>query len=230
MFWVIKILTTGMGETASDYLAHTIGPLVSVPLGFIAFVVALAVQLRSTSFNAAKYWTAVVMVSVFGTIVADALHVGLGIPYVVSSLFFAVVLFVVLRSWKRHEGTLSIHSINSKPRELFYWATVVTTFALGTAVGDLTAVTFGWGYFTSAVVFAVLFAIPLVADRKWGLNEAFGFWAAYIVTRPLGASIADWLGVSQARSGLGWGTGFVTLLWAAAIAGCVTVVSVTAKS
>jgi uncharacterized membrane-anchored protein len=221
IFWVLKILTTGMGETASDFLAHTIGPLVSVPLGFLAFAIAFVIQMRSRTYVAWKYWLTVVMVSVFGTMVADVLHVGIGIPYIVSTTAFAITLAVVLWQWRTHEGTLSIHSIHTKPRELFYWATVLATFALGTAAGDMTAVTFGWGYLASGVIFAALFAIPLVAQARFGAPEVAMFWTAYIITRPLGASFADWLAVPPARGGIGLGTGLVTVLWSIAIAALV---------
>jgi uncharacterized membrane-anchored protein len=216
-FWVLKILTTGMGETASDFLAHTIGPLVSVPLGFLGFAVAFVVQMRSRTYVAWKYWLTVVMVSVFGTMAADILHVGIGIPYVVSTAVFAAMLGVILWQWQAREGTLSIHSIHTKPRELFYWGTVLATFALGTAAGDMTAVTFGWGYLTSGIVFAVLFAIPLVAQSRIGAPEVAMFWTAYVITRPLGASFADWLALPPSRGGIGLGTGPVTVLWGLAI-------------
>lgn len=216
-FWIIKILTTGMGETASDFLAHTIGPLVAVPLGFLGFAVAFVIQMRSRTYVAWKYWLAVVMVSVFGTMAADVLHIGIGIPYVVSTTVFAVVLGVILWQWRAHEGNLSIHSIHTKPRELFYWGTVLATFALGTAAGDMTAMTFGWGYLSSGIVFAVLFAIPLVAQSRFGAPEVATFWTAYIITRPLGASFADWLALPPARGGIGLGTGLVTVLWSLAI-------------
>lgn len=226
LFWVIKILTTGMGETASDFLAHTIGPLASVPLGFLLFAVAMVLQLRSTRYVAWRYWLAVAMVSVFGTMIADVMHVGLHVPYVVSTPFFAVLLAFVLVMWRRREGSLSIHTITTKPRELFYWATVITTFALGTAAGDMTAVTFGWGFFVSGVVFTILFAIPLIAGR-FGVNEVLTFWAAYILTRPMGASFADWMGMPPERGGLGWGTGLVTVVWALAIVTLVAVLAIT---
>jgi uncharacterized membrane-anchored protein len=216
-FWTIKILTTGMGETASDFLAHTLGPLAAVPLGFVGLAVALVLQLRSRTYVAWRYWLAVSLVSVFGTMAADVLHVGLGVPYLVSTTVFAVLLALVLWRWYAHEGTLSIHSIHSKRREHYYWATVLVTFALGTAAGDMTAVNFGWGYLASGVVFAVLFAIPLLAQRAIGLPEVAAFWTAYVITRPLGASFADWLAVPQARGGLGLGTGLVTIGWALAI-------------
>jgi uncharacterized membrane-anchored protein len=228
-FWIIKILTTGMGETASDFLAHTLGPLRSVPLGLLGLAVAFVVQMRARTYQAPKYWSAVVMVSVFGTMAADALHVGVGIPYIVSTTAFAMVLGVILWQWHAHEGTLSIHSIHTKPRELYYWATVLATFALGTAAGDMTAVTFGLGYLTSGLVFAVLFAIPLLAQTCLGAPEVAMFWTAYIITRPLGASFADWLAVPPARGGLGLGTGPVTVLWSVAIVGFVAYLSITGR-
>jgi uncharacterized membrane-anchored protein len=229
MFWTIKILTTGMGETASDFLAHTIGPLIAVSLGLVGLAIALAIQLRAPAYVAWKYWLAVAMVSVFGTMAADVLHVGIGIPYAVSTPMFAVALGAILLLWHSHEGTLSIHSIHTRRRELFYWATVLATFALGTAAGDLTATTFGWGYFTSGLIFAVLFAIPLVAQHRFGAPEVAMFWSAYIITRPLGASFADWLAVSPERGGLGIGPGTVTVFWGIAIAACVTYLAVTRR-
>ena len=216
VFWTVKILTTGMGETASDDLAHTIGAI-AVPLGFLGFSVALVLQLRSREYIAWRYWLAVTMVSVFGTMAADVLHVAIGIPYVITTPFFAVVLALVLWQWHRAEGTLSIHSIRTKPRELYYWATVLATFALGTAAGDMTAVTFGWGYLLSGIIFAVLFAIPLAGGRWLRWPEVATFWTAYVLTRPLGASFADWLAVSHERGGLALGTGLVTILWSLAI-------------
>ena len=141
-----------------------------------------------------RYWLAVAMVGVFGTMCADVLHVGLGVPYVVSTVFYAVVLFVVFRTWYRVEGTLSIHSITTERREVFYWAAVLATFALGTAAGDLTAVTFGLGYFGSGLLFAGVIAIPALGYFRYGMNSILAFWFAYVVTRPLGASFADWLG------------------------------------
>ena len=134
------------------------------------------------------------MVGVFGTMAADVLHVGLGIPYVVSTVFYAIVLFVVFRTWYRVEGTLSIHSITTERREVFYWAAVLATFALGTAAGDLTAVTFGLGFFGSGLLFAAIIAIPALGYFRFGMNSILAFWFAYVVTRPLGASFADWLG------------------------------------
>lgn len=216
-FWAIKVLTTGMGETASDWLAHTLAPPVAVGLGALALAAALVVQFAARRYVAWIYWLAVVTVSVVGTMAADVLHVGLGVPYAVSTPAFAVILAFVLVLWHAAEKTLSIHTIDTPRRELFYWATVLSTFALGTAAGDLTAATLGWGYLASGVVFAAAIAVPAIAHRRFALDAVPAFWAAYVITRPLGASFADWMGVSTTRGGLGWGTGPVTLGWLAAI-------------
>jgi uncharacterized membrane-anchored protein len=160
---------------------------------------------------------------------ADAVHVELGVPYVVSTGFFAVALAAIFGAWYVSEWTLSIHTIVSGRREVFYWATVVTTFALGTAVGDMTATTLRLGYFTSGVLFAVLFALPAAGYWLFGLNDVLAFWFAYIVTRPLGASFADWLGRSSSYGGVGWGTGPVSLGLAVLIVGFVGYLSVARK-
>lgn len=230
LFWVLKVLTTGMGETASDYLAHTIGPVLAVGLSGLALVAALATQLVVGRYVPWVYWTAVAMVSVFGTVAADVAHVGLGVPYAVSTVGFAVVLALVLGLWHRVEGTLSVHSIDTRRREVFYWATVLTTFALGTAAGDLTAVVLGLGYLGSAVLFAVAFAVPALAYWRVRRGPVLAFWTAYVITRPLGASVADWMGVSTARGGLGFGTGRVTVVWAVAIAAIVACAVMTGRT
>jgi uncharacterized membrane-anchored protein len=151
------------------------------------------------------------MVAVFGTMAADVLHIVLGVSYAASTTFFALVLGVVFVVWYAVERTLSIHSVHGGRRELFYWTVVMATFALGTAAGDLTASTLGLGYFSSVVLFAALFAAPGVAYRWIGINAVFAFWCAYVVTRPLGASLADWLGKST-LGGLGLGDEWVSLV------------------
>ena len=225
-FWITKVLTTGMGETTSDFLVHAFGPLPAVAVGALAFAAALAVQLRAPRYEAWVYWLAVVMVAVFGTMAADGVHIELGVPYLASTAFFSVALGVVFAVWYRVEGTLSIHTIDSRRRELFYWATVVTTFALGTATGDMTARTLHLGYITSGLLFAVLIAVPAVAYRSFGLNAVVAFWFAYIVTRPLGASFADWIAVLHRRGGLGLGYGLVSIVLTIMIAGCVAYLTV----
>ena len=217
-FWIVKALTTGMGESTSDFLVHKLVPEIAVVLGGIAFVIALYLQFSSDRYVPWRYWLAVAMVGVFGTMCADVLHVGLGVPYIVSTVFYAIVLAVVFRTWQRTEGTLSIHSITSERREAFYWAAVLATFALGTAAGDLTAVTFGLGFFGSGLMFAAIIAIPAIGYWRFGMNSILAFWFAYVVTRPLGASFADWLAVSSERGGLAIGTGLVSFVLAAMIA------------
>lgn len=211
LFWVAKVLTTAMGETTSDFLVHRIDPPVAVAGAAVVLAVALVLQFAVRRYISWVYWFAVLMVAVFGTMVADVIHVQFGVPYLVSTTVFLVVLAVVFALWYATQRTLSVHSINTRPREFFYWCAVLTTFALGTAVGDLTAVTFGLGYLASGVVFLVLFALPGAAYRWWGLGATAAFWASYVLTRPFGASISDWLAVSHARHGLGLGTGQVSL-------------------
>jgi uncharacterized membrane-anchored protein len=173
------------------------------------------------------YWLAVAMVGIFGTMAADALHVGLGVPYVVSSAFFVVALAGVFITWYASERTLSIHSVCTPRRELFYWSAVMATFALGTAVGDLTAITLHLGYLASGFLFAALIAVPAFAYWRLPVNAVLTFWCAYVLTRPLGASLADWLAVSRARGGLSLGTGEVSIALAAAIIGFVVYLTVT---
>jgi uncharacterized membrane-anchored protein len=216
-FWITKVATTAMGEATSDFLNGVLGPAIAVPLMLIALVWALRRQFRAKRYDAWTYWAVVVMVAVFGTSAADALHVGLGIPYLFSTIFYAIVLAAVFLVWHRSEGTLSIHSVYTKRREAFYWATVLATFALGTAAGDMTATTLHLGFFVSGLMFAGLIAIPLIGHRWFGMNEVLAFWIAYVLTRPLGASFADWMAVEPSRGGLGLGTGGVSLILAAVV-------------
>jgi uncharacterized membrane-anchored protein len=216
-FWLTKVATTAMGESTSDSLNGILGPAIAVPLMLIGLVWALRRQFRRDSYDAWTYWTVVVMVAIFGTSAADGLHVGLGIPYLVSTLFYAVVLAVVFFAWYRVEGTLSIHSIHTKRREAFYWATVLATFALGTATGDMTATTLHIGYFGSGLMFLGLIAIPWLGHRYLGLNEVLAFWMAYVLTRPLGASFADWMAVEPSRGGLGIGAGGAAVILTAVV-------------
>ena len=212
IFWITKILTTGMGETTSDFFVQNFIPEIAVVVAGIVLVISLIIQFKAKRYIPWVYWFAVVMVSIFGTMAADVLHIGLGIPYIVSTIFFAIVLAIIFVAWYLRERTLSIHSIYTRHREFFYWATVLTTFALGTAAGDMTATTLHLGYLTSGILFTVLFAIPAIGYWLFGLNEILAFWFAYIVTRPLGASFSDWMAVSHARGGLAFGTGPISLV------------------
>jgi uncharacterized membrane-anchored protein len=210
LFWVIKVLTTGMGEATSDFLAK-INLLLAGAAGLLGFVVALRLQFRTRRYVPVVYWFAVMMVAVFGTMVGDGLHVVFKLPYLVTTVFYAIVLAVIFVRWQRSEGTLSIHSIVTRRREKFYWLTVLATFALGTAAGDLTATTMHLGFFSSGVLFAVAIAVPAIGWWRFGLNPIFAFWFAYVLTRPLGASFADWLGKPHSLAGgLGYGDGVVS--------------------
>jgi uncharacterized membrane-anchored protein len=220
-FWIIKVLTTFMGEATSDFLVHTINPYVAVLLGFVVFAVSLASQFAVRRYIPWVYWLAVSMVAVFGTMAADVLHVALGVPYLLSTCFFAAALGAIFVVWYRTEGTLSIHSIRTPRREVFYWAAVVTAFALGTAAGDMAARTLGLGYLGSGLMFTAVIAVPAVARWVFRLNAITAFWFAYIVTRPVGASYADWLGFPKGVGGAGLGHGPVSLVSMIVIVGFV---------
>jgi uncharacterized membrane-anchored protein len=227
-FWVTKVLTTGMGETASDFLFQHLAPPIALAIGLVGLVTASVLQFRAHRYAPWIYWFAVAMVSVFGTMAADVAHVGLGIPYSASTAFFLVALAVIFAGWYWSEKTLSIHSIHTRRRESFYWATVLATFALGTAAGDLTAKTLNMGYLSSAVAFGVVIAVPLVAHKWFRLNAIAAFWFAYGVTRPLGASFADCFALPKDATGLGWGSGPITLVLTIVIIGLVGYLTKTA--
>jgi uncharacterized membrane-anchored protein len=210
-FWVVKLLTTCMGEAVSDFVVLDVNKYLGVILGFAVFVAAIIWQFRVPRYRTWPYWTAVAMVAVFGTMAADVMHVVLGLTYLVAALFYAVCLIVTFSAWYRTEGTLDIHSIVTRRREVFYWLAVIFTFAMGTALGDLFATTFRLGYFTSAVVFTLAICVPLVAWRL-GVNPVLTFWVAYVLTRPIGASFADYFGMPKDISGAGYGHGAVSVV------------------
>jgi uncharacterized membrane-anchored protein len=225
VFWAIKLLTTGIGETASDFLG-TWNLVAAGVIGVGGFFASLRWQTRATTYRPVRYWVTVLMVAVFGTMIADGPHVALGSPYYVDAAVYLVLLCGLLTWWQRSEGTLSVHSIVTPRRERFYWATVLLTFGLGTALGDTTAVNLHLGYGWSVVLFGALMVVPVVAWRT-GVSPVVCFWAAYSLTRPLGASVADGLAVSRAHGGLGWTTGVVTALGLAVFAVLVAYVALT---
>lgn len=214
LFWIAKLITTAGGESTSDYLVQLLGPYVAVPLGAVVFVLALVIQFRTKRYVPFAYWFAVAMVALFGTMVADVIHIQFGIPYPYSTVGFLLILAVVFTWWYRVEHSLSIHEITTKRREMFYWLTVIATFALGTAAGDWTAYSLHLGYFHSGVLFAAVMLIPILGALVFRANSIAMFWLAYIITRPLGASFADWFGKPHTMTGLGYGDGTVSLvLW-----------------
>ena len=220
VFWLVKVLSTGVGETSSDFLVKSFDPVVVVVLCAVVFAACFVIQLRAGRYVPWRYWLLVTMVAIFGTMVADVTHIVLDVPYSVSTPAFALAVAAVLFTWWRVEGTLSVHSVTTPRRELFYWATVLATFALGTALGDLTATTLRLGYLGSGIMFAGLIALPGIAYRL-GLGATAAFWWAYILTRPLGASFADWIAVTRDRGGLDLGTLVISAIGVGAIAASV---------
>jgi uncharacterized membrane-anchored protein len=196
----------------------------------IGFALTLWLQWRTRRYHAVTYWAAVSMVAVVGTMAADVIHGGFGVPLEVETIVCAAALALTFWMWHRAEGTLSIHSITTRRREVFYWLTVSFTFALGTAAGDLTADTLGLGFLGSIVLFAVIMTVPVLGRWHFGLNSVVAFWFAYIVTRPLGASIADWLGKPAHSGGVGLGDGPVAAALILAIVVIVTCVAIRQRS
>ncbi|MEO3936429.1 hypothetical protein V3N99_06680 [Dermatophilaceae bacterium Soc4.6] len=217
-FWVAKALSTAMGESVSDWSIRAAPPVLAVLVGLVAFVAALAVQLTRHRYLPWVYWTAVAMVGVFGTMAADVAHVVLGLPYAASFPLCAALLGGLFVYWRRSEGSCDVHEVTTTRRELLYWAAVVLTFAMGTALGDLTAVTLHLGYPVSIVAFAVAILVPVLGYRLLHWDPVFSFWFAYVLTRPLGASVADWLGKPVAEHGVGLGSGWVGLALVALMA------------
>ncbi|PJI94702.1 hypothetical protein [Luteimicrobium subarcticum] len=207
-FWIIKVLATTVGETFADWLTGTLGlSLVAAAVLVGAVLVAvLVVQLRLRAYRAPVYWVAVVLISVVGTLVTDHLVDDLGVPLWVTTVVFAVALAATFMIWYLQERTLSIHSIVTTRREAFYWTAILFTFALGTAAGDLIAESLGLGYLWSVVLFAGAIAAVALSFRLHVLGAVAAFWAAYVLTRPLGASIGDLLSQPRADGGLGLGT------------------------
>jgi len=226
LFWVVKILTTCGGEAVSDYLAlgnRLVGGVLETGL----MVIALTWQFRTRRYVAAAYWFLAYAIAIFGTGVSDFLHLFVGIPYGGTTLLWSVVLALVFWRWYRSEGTLSIHSILTRRREAYYWAVVFATFALGTALGDFTATVLGLGYLASGIMFGIIILIPAVAWSRFELNAIAAFWFAYVVTRPLGASFADYFGRPHSLSGANFGSGRVAAIVAVVVAILVGYLAVT---
>jgi uncharacterized membrane-anchored protein len=207
-FWIVKVLATTVGETFADYLSDTLGLGLSLTslIMTIGLAVVLVFQFRARRYIPALYWLAIVLISVVGTLVSDNLVDNLGVPLWVTTVAFALLLAATFFAWYRKEGTLSIHSIVTSRRETFYWLAILFTFALGTSAGDLLAERLAIGYLPSALVFLGMIAVVAVAHYLAGLGPIISFWIAYVLTRPLGASLGDLLSQKQADGGVGLGT------------------------
>jgi uncharacterized membrane-anchored protein len=214
-FWVIKILSTTTGETAADYFNTTLGlglGLTTIITGAL-LVLALIAQFSTRRYTAGIYWTVVVLISIVGTLLTDNLTDQLGMPLWASSVLFTVLLVITFGIWFAREGTLDIHKVFTRRREAFYWIAILFTFALGTAAGDLITEGFGLGYVFGTVVFAALIAVIAIARFAFRANVVLCFWLAYILTRPLGASMGDLLSQAPKDGGLGLGTTVTSLVF-----------------
>jgi uncharacterized membrane-anchored protein len=222
-FWIIKIMATTIGETGADFISVTLGLGLGLTSVLMAVLLAgvLGVQLRAQRYIPWFYWVTVVLVSVVGTLITDNLSDNLGVSLIVTTSVFAVALAATFLLWHRSEHTLSIHSIVTRRRELFYWAAILLTFALGTAAGDLTAERLALGYFPSVLIFGGLIALVTMCFYARQLNAVPAFWMAYVLTRPLGASLGDLLAQPHAQGGLGLGTIATSAVFLVVIVGLV---------
>jgi uncharacterized membrane-anchored protein len=229
-FWVIKVLCTTVGETAADFLNMNLnlGLTGTTFLMGILLALALVFQFRVKKYVPGIYWLAVVLLSIFGTLITDNLTDNFEVPLETSTIIFSIALAVIFAAWYKTEKTLSIHSIYTTRREAFYWLAILFTFALGTAAGDLVGETYELGYLVSAVIFGALIAVIAVA-YKFKLNAVLAFWLAYILTRPLGASIGDYLSQAPDDGGVGLGMVITSALFLTAILATVIYLTITKK-
>ena len=223
LFWIIKIMSTTVGETAADFLSENLGlglPATTAIMSVLLAAVLIA-QFSVRRYIPAIYWLAVVLISVVGTLFSDNLVDNLGVSLWTTTAIFGVGLIASFAAWYRNEHTLSIHSIVTRRREAFYWLAILFTFALGTSAGDLIAERLAFGYVPSAIMFGSIIALILLAYWKLGLNAVVAFWAAYILTRPFGASMGDFLTATPKDGGLGLGTNGTSAMFLAVIVGVV---------
>ena len=230
-FWVIKILCTTVGETAADFLNTqlNLGLNGTTLVMSTLLIVLLFFQFKSKKYVAGIYWVTVVFISIVGTLITDNLTDNLGVPLVTTTIIFAIMLAIVFTIWYAFEKTLSIHKIDTVRREAFYWLAILFTFALGTAAGDLLAENLMLGYWLSAIVFAAMIGGIYIAYHYFKLNAIPAFWIAYILTRPLGASIGDYLSQPHENGGLGLGTEVTSAIFLIAILATVIYLTRTKK-
>ncbi|HTU15136.1 MAG TPA: hypothetical protein VMF31_08055 [Solirubrobacterales bacterium] len=230
-FWIIKILCTTVGETAADYMNVDLGFGLTNTTYFVTalLIVALIFQFASRRYVPGIYWTAVVLISVVGTLITDNLVDNMGVALQTTTIVFSLALAATFALWYAFERTLSIHTIVTVRREAFYWLAILFTFALGTSAGDQVAEAYGLGFFVSVLIFAGAIGLVALAHFRFRLGAITAFWAAYILTRPLGASIGDWMSQPTADGGLGLGTTGTSFIFLAAILGLVIFLSVTKR-
>jgi uncharacterized membrane-anchored protein len=230
-FWIIKIMATTVGETAADFLNFNLfwglSNTTLVMSGLL--IAALYFQMSASKYVPALYWLAVVLISVVGTLITDNLVDNLGVSLEATTIVFSILLILTFGVWYASEKTLSIHSITTKKREMFYWLTILFTFALGTAAGDLVAESLNWGYLLSAIIFAALIGAITLAYYRFKLNAVTAFWLAYILTRPLGASLGDYLSQDRSEGGLELGTTGTSIIFIVIILGLVIYLTKTKK-
>ncbi len=230
-FWVIKILCTTVGETAADFLNTSLGlglTGTTLVIGTL-LVVALFFQIKSKKYIPSIYWLTVVLISVVGTLITDNLTDNFGVSLITTTIIFSIALAAAFSSWYASEKTLSIHKIDTTKREAFYWLAILFTFALGTAAGDLLAESLNLGYLLSAFIFGMAIVAVFIAYKKFQLNSILAFWIAYILTRPLGASIGDYLSQAPADGGIGLGTVATSIIFLTAILATVVYLTTTKK-
>ena len=223
-FWIVKILSTTVGETFADFLNSNVGLGLwgTIAVTGVALAIALTLQMRLRRYFPPVYWLVVVLVSIVGTLITDALTDVYAVPLLVSTAVFSVALAATFALWYRSEGTLSIHTILTSKREAFYWLAILFTFSLGTAVGDYLSEDVGIGYTRTGLIMVAGILITWLAYKFTSLGEVTAFWAAYIMTRPLGASLGDFLTAPTADGGRGLSTSAVSWLF---FAGIVTIVA-----
>ena len=232
VFWLIKMLSTTMGETGADYLIFKLhwGLWLTTLCMSALLVIVVVAQLRSQAYRHWLYWLAVVMVSIVGTLITDNLTDHLHVPLWLSSGVFSLLLMTTFYSWYRQEQSLSIATINNRRREIFYWLAILTTFALGTALGDWVAEDMDWGYKLAAYIFGGLIALTALARFAFKANAVLCFWVAYILTRPLGASLGDFLSHSVKKGGMGFGTTNTSLVFLVIIIALVSYLTLSDKN
>ena len=228
-FWIIKVLCTTVGETFSDFLSFNVGlglPMTTIIMG-VAFAIVLFFQFKANKYVPGLYWLTVVLISVFGTLVTDIMTDEIGVPLETSTIAFTVLLGLTFLIWYLSEKTLSIHSIFTRKREAFYWLTILFTFALGTAVGDLYSEQLGLGYLNTGIAVAAIIALTFLAWKLFKLDSVLAFWFAYVFTRPLGASLGDYLSQPKEYGGLGFGATMTSVIFLTAILAVVIYLAVT---